>query len=461
MYIIYIQFSLSAFRDNFGSVNVMDVNIIMTDIIRCATCCGQYKDLILKKTRLNKNQKKYFKALNSKAKWDVKDLKYMFIDSTTSGKTEDVGYSNYNIVAWTSTQKKNFALALNAWANASVFTFTETTTKSEANIKAYMIDDASYGYLGHAFFPFSVSNKGKTSISNNNASYSNFPPGSYDYITMIHEIGHLLGLAHPHDNGGLSTKFPGVNVWSDLGKNQQNQTMYTIMSYNDINGPLTPDNVQSYGFPETPMAYDIIAIQKIYGKPTGKNIGDNTYTLPSVNGEGSTYVGIFDQGGNDTITASGVTDDVTIMLNAARGNGKPANGGGRVSKVDGIDGGFTIAKGVVIENAVGGDGDDTIMGNSANNTLEGGAGNDTFYISKGMDTIDGEEGSADVAIFRFKRKHYKIIKLASNQWRFVPRKRIKSKVGTSTLTDVEYVRFRNGKGYLRALADISVNVDKS
>ena len=27
-------------------------------------------------------------------------------------------------------------------------------------------------------------------------------PGGFDYITFLHELGHALGLAHPHDNGG-------------------------------------------------------------------------------------------------------------------------------------------------------------------------------------------------------------------------------------------------------------------
>src|SRR3712207_3044369 len=29
--------------------------------------------------------------------------------------------------------------------------------------------------------------------------------GSYGFITLIHEFGHGMGLAHPHDDGGTST----------------------------------------------------------------------------------------------------------------------------------------------------------------------------------------------------------------------------------------------------------------
>src|ERR1043165_1548346 len=55
--------------------------------------------------------------------------------------------------------------------------------------------------------------------------------------------------------------------------------------------------------------------------------------------------------------------------------------GGAISKADGIFGGYTIAKGVVIENAIGGSGNDTLVGNSADNTLDGRAGDDTVVFS--------------------------------------------------------------------------------
>jgi hypothetical protein len=45
-----------------------------------------------------------------------------------------------------------------------------------------------------------------------------FDIGGFDYITLIHELGHGLGLAHPHDNGGYSSVFPGVtSSFGDYG----------------------------------------------------------------------------------------------------------------------------------------------------------------------------------------------------------------------------------------------------
>ena len=59
-------------------------------------------------------------------------------------------------------------------------------------------------------------------------------------------------------------------------------------------------------------------------------------------------------------------------------------------------GNVAIAYNCIIENAIGGGGNDTLIGNTANNTLNGGAGNDTmtggagddiFAYSLGLDTI--------------------------------------------------------------------------
>jgi serralysin len=64
----------------------------------------------------------------------------------------------------------------------------------------------------------------------------------------------------------------------------------------------------------------------------------------------------------------------------------------------GIAGGFTIAAGTVIENAVGNGGDDKLFGNSANNILQGGAGDDELTGFSGKDTLAGGAGT-DVFVF--------------------------------------------------------------
>jgi serralysin len=58
-----------------------------------------------------------------------------------------------------------------------------------------------------------------------------------------------------------------------------------------------------------------------------------------------------------------------------------------VSSVNGVMGGYTIAAGVVIENARGGNGNDRIVGNGAGNTLDGRGGNDVLFGLEGNDIL--------------------------------------------------------------------------
>ena len=55
-------------------------------------------------------------------------------------------------------------------------------------------------------------------------------------------------------------------------------------------------------------------------------------------------------------------------------------------------GGFTIAAGVTIENAVGGKGDDVIIGNAADNFIRGSAGDDIVKPYLGSNKIRGGKG---------------------------------------------------------------------
>ncbi|MGQ0674399.1 MAG: S8 family serine peptidase, partial [Hyphomicrobium sp.] len=84
-------------------------------------------------------------------------------------------------------------------------------------------------------------------------------------------------------------------------------------------------------------------------------------------------------GGTDTINASAVTTDSGIDLNA----------GGLSIIANGL---MQIAAGTLIENALGGDGNDTISGNGVTNVIKGNRGNDTIYGLGGADLLAGDQG---------------------------------------------------------------------
>jgi Ca2+-binding RTX toxin-like protein len=226
-------------------------------------------------------------------------------------------------------------------------------------------------------------------------------------MVMMHELGHGLGLKHTHEAYGAAPTFPGVaNGRSlQLGTNQQNHQFWTIMSYNsdygfDVNGRIVlrinnpSASSLEYGYAKGPMAYDIAAVQFLYGAKTTTASGDTIYDLPDANVAGTGWTCIWDTGGTDMLRYSG-TKNTILDLTAATLDGA-TTGGGVLSYAAFVSGGFTIANGVVIENAMGGSGNDIITGNHANNTLFGGDGNDTLFGAAGNDVLFGMGGNDEL-----------------------------------------------------------------
>jgi Ca2+-binding RTX toxin-like protein len=128
------------------------------------------------------------------------------------------------------------------------------------------------------------------------------------------------------------------------------------------------------------MALDIQALQWIYGANTTYATGNDSYALPNAKGG---FTCIWDCGGTDSIIVTGRRGAV-IDLRAATGTAAEG-GGGFVSHVAGSRGGYTIAVGVVIENATGGNSNDTINGNAAGNVITGNGGRDIMTGGAGSD----------------------------------------------------------------------------
>ncbi len=218
--------------------------------------------------------------------------------------------------------------------------------------------------------------------------------GGYAFITMIHEIGHGMGLAHPHDTGGTSTIMSNVsNPYTDVGQLGLNQGIYTTMSYIDgwQTNPAGQSPSDNFGWQGSMMALDIASLQADYGANTTTAAGTSTYTLLDINAAGTFYQSIWDAGGLDSIAYGGASN-ATIDLRAATLQYEQG-GGGYVSYITGIHGGFTIANGVVIENASGGTGNDIIYGNYTNNILRGLGGNDQLHGGGGADTLLTDNGN--------------------------------------------------------------------
>ncbi|WP_395645058.1 FG-GAP-like repeat-containing protein [Terricaulis sp.] len=294
--------------------------------------------------------------------------------------------------SWTSAEQAAMMSALQTLADVTNLTFTIAATADAADF-VFVLSQLDPGVLGQtypdpsiAYLEFDPDAPGWTTTG--------LQPGGLGYSVLIHEVGHALGLDHPHYDGLDNQIMQGViDIFDSYGTFGLNQQVFTIMSYNDgwpggqFGGPQTTD----FGYAQTPMALDIAYLQMLYGADASRNSGDTTYVLPASNSAHPGYVAIWDTGGIDTIVAGG-TGPVRIDLNSATLQSEPG-GGGYVSYPVAVLGGFTIAAGVVIENATGGLGDDTLTGNAVNNVLTGGFGADTLLGNAGDDRLEGGASS--------------------------------------------------------------------
>lgn len=293
--------------------------------------------------------------------------------------TKDTPWKNYEIEAMQATLK--------TWSNVANIKFAQVANNNtEADFKLILVEElfdlAKFGPPGHP-----ETGMGLFNYEEGNWNEVGLKPGGYAFSTLIHELGHGLGLAHPHDRAdGGSPLFPGVDS-SEFGDFKLNQGVWTVMSYND---PVYYQDINRTDnwWQATPMAFDVAAIQYLYGANMSYRTGKDIYKLPTQNQSGTSYSCIWDAGGIDTISASDALKSATINLNAApilRG----ANAGGYISSVKKIYGGITIANNVVIENAVGGSGNDRIVGNNARNSLKGNAGKDYLLGYAKNDLLSG------------------------------------------------------------------------
>lgn len=303
-------------------------------------------------------------------------------------------------LSMTATQITAARQAMQVYSNISNLSFTEVadTSTSAGDIRWARSSDASVG-TAYAYFPSNSGPAGDIWFGTKyDDFYQNPSLGTYGYQTFLHELGHALGLMHPHE-GSIPTA-PG-----------QDQLKYSVMSYRSYDGASTSFGYTNNFYPTSLMLNDIAAIQYLYGVNTGYQSGNNTYSWAA---NTSIFETIYDGGGVDTIDASNQSQNVLLNLNSGQWSeiGKSFwNGQNYVRDC------LTIAYNTVIENATGSAYNDIIIGNSASNTINGGAGadrmqgndgSDVYYVDNVEDTIieNANEGNDLVYILGNKIKQY-------------------------------------------------------
>ena len=333
-------------------------------------------------------------------------MTYSFRVATPTDSDYATGFAPLNAV-----QVEAARQALTRWASVCNLTFTEVPDETDeaSGVIRFGTCSSSVVATSLAYYPNSAEFGGDVWFGNSSVSAARNPQvGNYAYDTFVHELGHSLGLKHPHSAYGV---FPVAGIDLDAMQN-------SIMSYRSYIGDSYSggysNGADSYAY--GPMAYDISAVQYLYGANFSYNAGDTYYRFdPS---RARIFATVWDAGGTDTYDLSAYTTPVSVDL-------RP--GEWTISSVDqlaqlnyyevayGYSSTLVRAPGNIcnadlyngdtrslIENAVGGSAADTLEGNQAANLLQGGLGDDTLTLGDGADTVafargDGNDSLTDSA----------------------------------------------------------------
>ncbi len=263
---------------------------------------------------------------------------------------------------------------------------------------------------------------GDVFINVNSQAYDlpSYAPGSAGYALLIHELGHVLGLKHPFDDGGT-----GRPTLEQLGADVLNNDWFSVMAYRD-------DYNYNFRFwdPATPMAMDVLALQYIYGANQQTNVGNSTHSLL----QNLRYQAIWDAGGIDVVDVSTAAAGWTITLPIYQPSLIMDTKLGIATLVNeaSLSSPLTLYWLLGnIENATGSSFSDRLEGNELSNLFSGRGGNDDIVGGAGM----------DIAQFSGVRSEYT---LTGNATERTITDRTAGRDGIDSLQGIERLQFSDG-----------------
>ncbi len=259
---------------------------------------------------------------------------YSFVEGADLAEWEaGSSYTQDGYTSLTLAQRANFRDALALYEQAAGIRFVEVAS-GEGMVNAMNTwGSGGGGWANVAYATETYTGTGELVIDNS----GNYDEGSYGFQTILHELGHAMGLQHPWE--GDVTLDPALdNQWQTV------MTYHNSRPYTDQLGTL-----------------DVAAMQAQYGAATGT----------------AGWVLAYDAG---ILSVTGTARADSILGVAGQNR---LNGAGGADLILGRQADDTLH---------GGDGDDRVWGNVGNDKLYGDAGDDEVY---GFSTAGGWADGAD------------------------------------------------------------------
>lgn len=344
--------------------------------------------------------------------WDGTSLTFSFPDRPDlygQGRTMSAQYgtgedsNGFSALSSTQSAAAEFALSQFAAVSGLNFECLEGDAAAMADIRFGQSNQPSTAW---GYYPSDFEEGGDIWLGRGAGYYDDPAAGGYAWHTILHETGHALGLRHGHDTGALSANRDSME--------------HSVMTYRAFVGdPIVGGYSNAHGsYAQTLMREDIAAAQDAYGANYEHMSGDTTYRWDpktgalAIDGEANTapisntvFMTIWDGGGTDCFDFSAYRSDASIDLRAGGGSiGNIAQRAHLNAHEPGAGEAIYASASVftahlhngdqraLVENALGGRGDDKIIGNQTGNRLEGGRGEDKLVGMQGKDVLLGAQG---------------------------------------------------------------------